>query len=478
MSALAIKEALFLFGRSSRQLLALNTVNLEYSDTFLTKGGEVGPLKSIMELMTILSPFERIIPVELRPLDHYLADKVSNQRTGGILGLVVKEGEIIFCNNYGYKSRKNDNPMEFDDIFRIFSMTKPIACLTVLSLVFDGYFGLDDPIENYFPEFESKQVLDHFDKEQGIYRFRRASEKITIRQLFTQMTGHSYGLYPSVPIDLYHGKQLGFDYSSPTSFFASFQQWLLGYEPEYYLRAFADMPLAFEPGTHWMYGFNHAILTLLAEKVTNKPFNVLLRERILNPLGMEDTEYYVPTEKIHRLAAPFTTSGEGKLVELEEGSLVESATKQPSFCPGGMGLYSTLADYYSFCSMFLNQGRWENKQVVDPTIIVEMTRNHLPDNKAMVDLYQNKVTNKELLEWLKGLGYGLGVQVKVGKNRTKTPVGTVSWGGAANTSFWIDPKNEITGIFLTQCLPQDFNWIYPLNDSVIKNLVYEGLEKT
>jgi CubicO group peptidase (beta-lactamase class C family) len=230
----------------------------------------------------------------------------------------------------------------------------------------------------------------------------------------------------------------------------------------------ATVPLEFSPGQAWNYSVSADVLGYLIGKISGKPFEQFLKERIFDPLGMVDTGFHVPTEKAHRFAACYSVDGKGGKV-LQDDPTQSSFLNPPSFVSGGGGLVSTTADYLKFCRMLLGRGALGNARLLSPKTLSLMTTNHLPGGKTLPELSRS-LFSEAIYD---GVGFGLGFAVTLEPARTLLPgsSGEYSWGGAASTSFWIDPAEDLAVIFMTQCLPSG---AYPIRRE-LRTLVYSAI---
>jgi len=399
---------------------------------------------------------------------------IDDDETGGILCAVYKKGNLVYCNKFGWKDKENQIPIAFDDIFRIYSMTKPITCLAALILYEEGKYDLDDLIEKYLPEFKNLKILKSYDNETGEIELEETKNPITIKQLFTHTSGLSYGFYPGVPIDKLYGKEFGF--SDEFRLKPVLENLLKFNELKEFSKQLSKLPLAFEPGTHLWYAYSHDILGFLIEKLTGKKFDAFLKESIFNKLGMNDTNFYVPEEKWRRLSKVFTKSEKGILVELE-GIISDGFKYKPQFLSGGAGLVSTLEDYLKFCLMILNGGQFGDIRIISEDTIDLMTSNHLLGKKSYLEMQLFQPEDPEIIKRIKGFGFGLGVIVKTAENMHRSAIGEYGWSGALNSLFRIDPTNQLITVVMTQCCPVDNNWILPIDVFRITDLVYNALEK-
>lgn len=405
---------------------------------------------------------------------------IDDNQTGGILGAVYYQGKLVYCNKFGWKDIENEIPISFDSIFRLYSMTKPITCLAALILLEGGKYNLNDPLEKYLPEFRNLKVLKSYNEETGEYELEDAQEPITIKQLFTHTSGFSYGFYPGVSIDKLYEEKFNFGEEKSISPQKKGIKAVLetSFPPlEEFSQCLATLPLTFEPGEHFWYSFGHDILGFLIEKLSRKKFDEFLKECIFNKIGMKDTDFFVPPEKRERLVEAYTKNQNGNLVRVT-GHFREGFNHKPKFLSGGSGLVSTLDDYLKFCVMMLNGGKYKGVQVISEETIDLMTSNQFPQGKSYLEMLLFQPEDPEIIKRNEGYGFGLGVIVKTAENMLKSGIGDYGWGGALNTTFRIDPANEVIFIVLTQYCPEDNNWILPIDTFRISDLVYEALEKS
>jgi len=375
-------------------------------------------------------------------IEAYLAGAVRDTKIPGVVGLVVDADGILYTGAFGRQDVANDVPMEPDTIFRIASMTKPVTSVAVMMLVQEGDIGLDDPVANYLPAFEGKEVIDTFNAADKTYTTRPAAGPITIRHLLTHTSG------------------LGYTFSNHT--LAA----LASSEPG---GSTTNLPLLHDPGTRWTYGESTRVLGSLVEEVSGQPLDEFLSERIFVPLGMSDTFYTVPAAKTARVSTVHRMTPEG-LVETPNTAEITS----PVFGDGGLS--STAADYAKFIQLFLNDGRAPNGvRLLSEATVRLMGQN----NTGNVRVELQPAAIPALSEpFPLGAGrdtYGLGFQITGAHSDafTRSP-GSMSWAGIFNTEFWIDPERGIGGVLLMQYLPfYDADAIETLQG--FEHRVYEGL---
>jgi CubicO group peptidase (beta-lactamase class C family) len=439
---------------------------------------------------------ELLNPIAFNKLSNEFQTYIDDDITGSVLCAIYHQSRLIYCNKFGWKDKKNRIPIAFDDIFRIYSMTKPITCLGALILYEQGKFDLDDPVEKFLPEFKNLEVLKSYDEKTGHAEVEEISIPITIKQLFTHTSGLSYGDDPDeLLIDKLYGEEFGF--TGENRLKTKLEMFPIMPRLDEFSKRLAALPLAFSPGEHWLYAFSHEILGFLIEVLSGKKLDVFLKEQIFDKLGMKDTDFYVPKEKWGRLTKVYTKNQDGKLIEVE-GAIYEGFKQKIQYISGGGGLVSTLEDYMKLCIMMLNRGKYKGKLIVSKETIDLMTSNQLPTNRNFLDMQYIKYEDPESIKRMDGYGFGLGVLVKIAENMSKSGIGDYSWGGAFNTLFdidptnsgigdysWggafntlfdIDPTNQVISIVLTQYCPEDSDWIFPIDWLRIDNLVYEGLE--
>ena len=356
---------------------------------------------------------ERIRPV--------MQGYVDNGNLPGFLTVVARKGKVVHFETIGMQDIENKKPIEAGTIFRIYSMSKPITSLAVMVLYEDGLIKLDDPVEKYIPEFRDMKV---FNKEQT--ETHDAKNKMTIKHLLTHTAGLTYG-WGGKPIDKLYRELKVLKNGSTLVDMA---------------RKLGEIPLLHEPGERWTYGVSTDVLGYLVEVVSEMPFEEFLQTRIFKPLGMVDTAFSVPKTKLERFAALYRPNKEGKLQLIGKPPL---ATKDVTFFPaGGSGLVSTAADYLRFCQILLNGGELDGVRILKSETVELMRHPHQ--------------------QYGKGGAFGLGFHVVTGtdtgknKGKAKRAIGSFSWGGAAATTFWIDPETELIGILMTQLMNNHYGF--------------------
>jgi CubicO group peptidase (beta-lactamase class C family) len=370
---------------------------------------------------------------------------VDERKLAGMVTLVARRGQTVHFETCGLADIATGAPMQLDTLFRIYSMTKPITSAAVLMLFEEARLQLSDSIADYIPAFADVKVLDN-SVGSGV-RYVAPARPISIRDLLTHTAGLSYGFDDNVYIDeLYRKHVYSLRETNPNGTLEEF------------IQAIAKLPLAYQPGSAYRYSFATDVLGLLVQVVAGMPFEEFLRQRIFEPLGMGDTGFYVPAEQIGRFAANHGPDAEHGLTVIDAPATSEYArpTRLPS---GGGGLVSSTSDYLRFAQMLLNQGELDGARLLGRKTVELMTSNHLPAGvHPFDDVYS---------------GFGLGVSVLLDPAQAQNlgSVGTFGWGGAANTNFWVDPREELIGILMVQFMPSD---TYPVSPN-FRTLVYQAL---
>jgi CubicO group peptidase (beta-lactamase class C family) len=319
-------------------------------------------------------------------------------------------------------------------------------------LVEEGRISLDDPVHRHIPQWRDLQVYEGGFI--GGFRTHRTSAPMRVVDLMRHTSGLTYGFQQRTNVDAAYRKlDLG-EMGGSVSL-------------DGMIEALAEVPLEFSPGTLWNYSVSTDVLGYLVGKISGEPFESFLRSRILNPLRMADTDFSVPAAKAARFAACYNATADGRM-KLQDDPEKSPYLKPPTFVSGGGGLVSTAADYLRFCRMLLNGGELEGIRLLSPKTIELMTANHLPDGKELPDLSVSLFSEATYA----GVGFGLGFAVTLNPARTLIPgsPGDYSWGGMASTYFWIDPREELIVIFMTQLMPSA---TYPLRRE-LRTLVYSA----
>ncbi len=396
--------------------------------------------------------------VRLSRLDRFLKTRyVDTGKLAGTLTLVARKGEVVHRSALGLMDRERGKPMTEDTIFRIYSMTKPITSVAFMMLVEEGLVALDDPVHRFIPAWRDLGVF--VAGIPGAFQTRRTNAPMRMVDLLRHTSGLTYGFQQRTNVDAAYRKLgIGTLEASPLNLDDA-------------VEALATVPLEFSPGEAWNYSVSTDILGYLVGKISGMPFERFVKARILDPLGMTDTDFQVPPEKAGRFAACYAFDAKGKVV-LQDDPAKSKYLAPPVFVSGGGGLVGTAADYLKFCQMLLDGGVADGQRFLSPKTIELMTLNHLPGGKELMDLSRSLFSEAGN----EGLGFGLGFAVVMDRAKTLTPgsVGEYFWGGAASTAFWIDPVEELIVLFMTQFIPSS---TYPVRKE-LRTLVYSALTES
>lgn len=372
---------------------------------------------------------------------------IDQKQNAGVIALIARQGQVAYLEKFGWQEIAAQRPMAFDTLFRIYSMTKPITSAALMMLVEQGQMRLSDPLSRYVPAFKNPKVLQA--RNGCDFELVPARREITVHDLLTHTAGLSYGFDESSALDERYRKDF---------WEVNDKKPILSLEEM--VNTLAGLPLASHPGTVWRYSVAIDVLGYLVQLVAEQPFEVFLKEKIFDPLGMVDTAFWVPPEKVDRLSAVYGPEEGGglKVVEAPQGSRY---TRPPSWPGGGGGLISTIGDYFRFGQMLLNRGALDGVRLLGRKTVEWMLENHLPDGLRQ-DADQRGAN-----------GFGLGgyVLLQPGLSHGPGSAGKFGWSGAANTDWWIDPVEQLNCILMTQYMPFGI----PLMDDFTQ-MVYQTLE--
>ena len=346
---------------------------------------------------------------------------VNQEQLCGLTTMIWRNGVVAHLEKFGQQD--DTEPIQFDTIFRIYSMTKPITSVALMMLYEEGHFQLNDPVARFIPEYSDLEVVSNL--EDGSTETVPAERKMTIRDLLCHTSGLTYDFNGNVVSEMYKEADL---YNSES--LLEMAQKLAGY------------PLVYHPGKKWHYGFSTDVLGCLVEVISGQPFDRFLQERIFKPLGMVDTSFDADPDKLDQYAALYRATEGGKYEKATNAMIarLDASGKSRKICSGGGGLFSTTADYLCFCRMMLNQGQLDGEQLLSRPTVEMMTRNHLSEKQHPFGM--------------EGIGFGLGFSVvtDLAQSAILGSEGIFRWGGAAATTFWIDPQEELIAILMTQLL--------------------------
>ena len=384
-------------------------------------------------------------------IDAWMRTLVANGRLAGVSTLIARRGRTAYWQGHGLADVARGRPMAADTIVRIYSMTKPLTSVAVMLLYEQGAFQLDDPVDRFLPEFRAMRVMTGGNRHRP--ETAPTERPITVRDLLTHTSGLTYGFLETTLVDEMYRRD-GVDFQASD----------LGLG-EVVAKA-AGLPLLAQPGAEWNYSIATDVLGHLVATVSGQEFGAFLRERVLRPLGMIDTDFHVPPDKIERFAANYARGPDGRATLIDDPAGSRYASPPP-LASGGGGLVGTMADYLRFCRMMLNGGELDGVRLLGRKTVALMTANHLPGDLA--DMGQPRFSESSYA----GIGFGLGFSVMLDPARAQilgTP-GEYAWGGAASTAFFCDPAEELAVILFTQLTPSS---TYPIRRE-LRVLTYAAL---
>ncbi|HEY3141055.1 MAG TPA: serine hydrolase domain-containing protein [Acidimicrobiales bacterium] len=391
----------------------------------------------------------------LRRIDEHLLGRfVEPGKIAGCQVLIARRGQVAHFSSLGSMDRERAKPVEDDTIWRLYSMTKPVTGVALLTLYERGLFHLDDPVHRFIPAWRDLKVRAR--NADGTRRLVEPQRPMRMRDLLMHMSGLGYALDNSdITVEILRrppADRFGADATLETL-----------------TERLAEAPLRFHPGTRWLYSWSTDICGRLVEIISGQRFDEYLRTTIFEPLGMVDTGFTVPDSEIDRFAACYTRDDDKRLVLLDDPQ--RSRYRRPAtFLSGGGGLVATTADYLRFCQMLLNDGELDGVRILGRKTVELMRSNHLPNGGQLADVALHGGYGEVGFD---GMGFGLTVAVSLGPVATHVvgSAGEYMWGGAASTLFWIDPAEDLLAIFMTQLIPSGtFNF-----RAQLKTLTYAAL---
>lgn len=390
-------------------------------------------------------------------------DRIENVMNGmidkgvisGAVTLVARNQKVGYLKAFGTKGADSSEKMTTEHIFRIASMSKAITTVGAMMLYEKGAFMLDDPVSQYIPEFkEMKVMVLHEEGAKEPFHLVEASSPITIRHLLTQTSGITYTFFGQPHIStMYKENDISDGLTQTEESIGTM------------VKRLAKLPLMHQPGAQFTYGLNSDVLGYLIEVISATPLDQYLKEQLFEPLDMHDTYFFLPDNKVNRLASLNRRNEKGTLEEVN-GKIVNGTenyssdyhyNSSKSHFSGGAGLVSTASDYYRFLQMLLNKGQYNENRILGKKTIELMTT-----AQAAINYY-----------WAKGEGFGFGFAVSQGPGFTGKPEsqGTYGWSGYFNTFFWVDPEEELIGIIMTQTVPYNPAII----ERKFRNVVYQAI---
>ena len=354
---------------------------------------------------------------------------VDDKKVAGATVVVARKGKIAFFETFGMMDIEAQRPMANDTILRFYSMSKPITSVALMMLYEEGKIELDDPVSKHIPQFKELKVYSESGNE-------ALNRPMSVSDLLRHTSGLTYGFFGITAVDKMYIEKGVFDWQSNL---------------EDKVSKLSEIPLLYQPGTKWHYSVSTDIVGYLVEKVSGQPLDRFFKERIFKPLDMKDTGFYVPAEKVDRLAVCYGPNIMGMLL-VTDGAANSRYLTKPTMLSGGGGLVSTAPDYLRFCQMLLNKGQLDGKRLLSVKTVEMMTSNQLPEGVSRED----------------SGGFGLGFSVRTEDG--KFPKGEYGWGGMASTHFWISPEYDLIVIALSQRMPYSGQL-----ENIVKPIVYDSI---
>lgn len=384
----------------------------------------------------------------LEPIAGAVQKRIDDGSIPGALVHISERGRSSYRQAQGYADLERRIPVAPDTIFRFYSMTKPITCAAVMTLYDAGRVDLDAPISRYLPEFREMRVRTGAGLD-------AAKREITVRHLMTHTSGLSYEILPG-PVSEDYRRADVFAIRNRTS-----------ETLEAHVRRLSALPLALQPGEGWNYGESMGVLGRLVEVVSGQSYRTYLKANVLDPLGMTDTDFFVPAEKAHRLAQLYTKSGAAPLQNAKDAAQFGgSYLEQPKLEYGGAGLVGTADDYMSFAHMLLARGTHKGARILSEKSVDMMMSNQLPP-----ELGEHPLVSAGRAP---GVGFGFCGFVVVARDQRSPPgsVGEYGWSGWASTAFWVDPARDLAGLVFTQVVPDEVGAIRLADD--VREVIYRA----
>jgi CubicO group peptidase (beta-lactamase class C family) len=388
----------------------------------------------------------------LARIDTHLARYVDDGRLAGSLVLVSRRGRVAHLAVHGHRDLASGAPVEVDTLWRLYSMTKPVTSVAAMMLYEEGAFDLRDPVARWIPSFASPRVYTGGPPASATTR--PATEPIRVWHLLTHTAGLTYGFHHVHPVDAAY-RHAGYEWGTPP-----------GVDLAGAVDAWASLPLLFDPGSEWAYSVATDVLGRLVEVISGQTLDDFFATRIFGPLDMADAGFSVDDARADRLATLYGAHPETRRATPMDG---RAARRRPAALSGGGGLVGSARDYHRFTQMLLGRGALDGVRLLGPRTVDFMTRNHLPGG-ADLEAFGRRLFAETSYA---GVGFGLGFSVTLDPTAARLvgSAGEYGWGGAASTTFWVDPAEDLTVVFLTQLLPSS---THPIR-AELKRLVYQAI---
>jgi CubicO group peptidase (beta-lactamase class C family) len=383
----------------------------------------------------------------LERLDQVMARRfVDGGFLPGFITQIYRKGELAHTGIVGQMDLERSRPMQEDAIFRIYSMTKPITGVALMMAVEDGLVGLDDDVHTHIPAWKDLGVYQSgmptlLPNQPQQFITRRPDRRMKVIDLATHTSGLTYGFMMRTAVDAAYRKAKVNDFATEGGLDGMMDQ-------------LSKIPLEFSPGTQWNYSVGMDALGYIVQKAYGMSFGEVLRRKLFEPLGMKDTAFYCPSEKTDRFTSCYQPNDDGKGLKLQDDGQKSTYAAPPLLEAGGGGLVATTHDYMRLCRMLANGGTLDGVQILSPKSVQLFSLNHLEGGRELADMAPPGMFSEA---GYAGQGFSIccGVNVDVAKTRLPGTVGEFFWGGAASTAFWVDPKEELAVVFMTQVMGTD-----------------------
>lgn len=367
---------------------------------------------------------------------------VDTGQLPGLMTMIYRRGQLVHTGLAGHMDLERGKKMREDAIFRIYSMSKPITAVALMMLAEEGLIGLDDDVATHIPSFRNLGVyatgLPSLIPTAAVsYMTTPIERPMKVVDLVTHTSGLTYGFMNRTSVDAAYRRLRVADFGTEGGLDAMIEQ-------------LSGLPLEFSPGTKWNYSVSIDVMGYLVQKLSGMRFGDFLRTRLFEPLGMTDTAFWCPPEKLERFSSCYMPNGAGGIkIQDDAGKSIYAAP--PGLESGGGGLVSTAHDYMRFCQMMLAGGTLDGVQILSPKTVALFSLNHLPDNKELAQMAPPGMFSEA---GYSGIGFSIGCGVNIDVARTRLPgtLGEYFWGGAASTAFWIDPAEDLAVVFMTQVI--------------------------
>ena len=381
----------------------------------------------------------------LNRIDSMIIQSIENKWIAGAVGFIARDGKIIYNRAFGESDLENGTPMQTDAIFRIASQTKAIASIGLMMLFEEGKFLLDDPVSKYIPEFANPQVIDKYNPEDTIFTTIPARREITIRDLFTHTSGIDYAGIGSPMMNAVYSK---------AGIMGGFGNEMITIGDD--IRLLGKQPLVHQPGERFTYGLNVDVIGYLVEILSGQKLDQFLKTRLFDPLGMEDTWFYLPEDKHQRLVKVNTEDQNRTVVPMPDQEIVNYPLTNGVYFSGGAGLSSTTKDYAIFLQMLLNKGEYKGKRFLSSRTVELITSNQIGDLNVGKDKF----------------GLGFEITTEAGQAVLGISEGSFAWGGYFGTTYWADPEERLVCLLFMQQVPLSHGEI----QNKFKAMVYQALD--